>query len=68
MLIGVWPLDGQVVSGLEKVTFSSTGGWSEWEEPTLPKALSLKAGQHTLRMTNLSGEGGLNLDWIKLVK
>lgn len=53
------------------IAMPNTGGWSTWRIDRLrwpdfldkPYLVRLKAGQHTMRLENLSG-GGVNLDYI----
>ncbi|MEK6795634.1 MAG: heparinase II/III family protein [Spirochaetota bacterium] len=59
-----------------EISFDATGGWSstanDWREPVLsdasgtPVPIYLTKGTHRIRMANLSGEGGMNLDHIRV--
>ncbi len=61
----------------KKIVFPNTGGWSndanDWRHYLLkdaqgqPVLINLTAGSHTIRMTNLYGDGGCNLDYILLL-
>ena len=69
-------MDGEVVGAPgPAVVFPHTGGWSskadDWRELYLAAGgkalvLSLQPGTHTLMLRNET-QGGLNLDWIRLV-
>lgn len=53
-------VDGNVMGGVD---VSSTNGWQNWQNLSLP--LTLSAGEHAIRLNFVSG--GLNLNWIEFV-
>ncbi len=72
-------IDGVVPTGLEAgFDLARTGGWgadaTEWKRAVLarngkPFRLPLERGQHTFTISSPSGGGGgLNLDWMELVR
>jgi len=71
-------IDGKFpVEPAEAIELDGTGGWSNgadnwrlhvmtWPRIETPALVHLTQGKHTLRMTNISGDNGVNLDYIVL--
>ena len=55
-------VDGQLQS---TVTFTPTGGWSNWSYRKLGKSVLLPAGEHRIRLV-AAGSSGPNVDYLEL--
>ena len=55
-------VDGQLLS---TVTFTPTGGWSNWSYRKLGRSVLLPAGKHRIRLV-AAGSSGPNLDYLEL--
>jgi hypothetical protein len=71
-------LDGEYPSAAcEAIVFADTGGWSnetnDWrhmrleDEAGQPVVVDLSAGEHTIRMMSVLGDGGCNIDYILFI-
>jgi len=73
-------IDGQAPNeACATIKVDGTGGWSNgadnwrlhqvtWPQIEKPALVHLTPGEHTIRMTNLSGDNGVNMDYIVLAK
>jgi hypothetical protein len=58
-------LNGNPVTGLEKVVYPPTGGWRDFEKRSLEVALPLQAGKNVIRFVNI--EGSLNFRKLEFI-